>query len=248
MNGAAHRATPGDLAALERVAGLARPVTLAREQTMPVLDALVPLLPDVGLRRGQVVALAGPASTSLAFALAAAPSAAGAWVGAVGLPALGLLAAAEMGVALERLVLVAAPSGPDPSAWATVAATLVDAMDVVLLASPRTARGSRLGDARRLQARVRERGAVVVHLGPPGAFEPDLTLTVTRTSWHGLQRGSGHLRARQVVVTASGRRAAARPRSAALWLPDEHGHIRAEEAVSPVVALPVVALRPSAVG
>ena len=231
------RAARGDLAVLERAATFDRPVTLAGEQTVPVLDALVPLLPDTGLRRGQVVALVGPAATSLAFALAAGPSAAGAWVGAVGLPGLGLVAAAEAGVALERLVLVAAP---DPAVWATVAATLVDAMDVVLLAPPRSAR---LGDVRRLQARVRERGAVVVHLGPAGAFEPDLTLTATSVLWHGLQRGAGHLRARQVTVTASGRRAAARPRSAVLWLPDEDGHIRLHEAAAPVVALPVVALR-----
>jgi hypothetical protein len=213
------RAARADLALLERVAHLARPVALAQDQTVPVHDALGPLLPDVGLRRGQVVAVGGPAGTSLALLLAAAPSAAGAWVGVVGVPGLGLLAAAEMGVALERLVLVAAP---EPAAWASVAATLVDAVDIVLLAPPR---GLRTGDARRLQARVRERGAVVVHLtggsssasgsgsgsgsavgasaGSP--FEADLVLTATAATWHGLAAGSGRLVARQVAVTASGR-------------------------------------------
>jgi hypothetical protein len=238
------RAARADLALLERVAHLARPVALAQDQTVPVHDALGPLLPDVGLRRGQVVAVGGPAGTSLALLLAAAPSAAGAWVGVVGVPGLGLLAAAEMGVALERLVLVAAP---EPAAWASVAATLVDAVDIVLLAPPR---GLRTGDARRLQARVRERGAVVVHLtgGSSGAsgsgsgassspFEADLVLTATAATWHGLAAGSGRLVARQVAVTASGRRAAARPRSAVLWLPDEQGRVRIDHEAAPVVAL-----------
>ena len=92
-------------------------------------------------------------------ALAAGASAAGSWVGVVGVPSLGLAAAAELGVALERLVLVAPPA---PGEWATVAATLVDAFDVVLAAPPR--RGG-LAMGRRLQARVRERGRCCARCG-----------------------------------------------------------------------------------
>src|SRR4051812_12069472 len=137
-------------AALERAAGLVRPVALAGEHLLAVLDALHPLLPEPGLRRGTVVAVEGPAATSLALALAAGASAAGSWVGVVGVASLGLAAAAELGVDLARLVVVAPP---EPGEWATVAATMVDAFDVVLAGPPRRG-GAALG--RRLQARVRD--------------------------------------------------------------------------------------------
>src|SRR5262249_38820437 len=115
-------------AGLERAARVARPVSLAGTQGLPVLDALTPLLPDAGLRGGAGVAGGGVAATARALALAAGPSAAGSWVAVVGVPSLGLAAAGELGVALDRLVLVAPPA---PGEWATVAATLVDAFDVV---------------------------------------------------------------------------------------------------------------------
>ncbi|MDQ3680666.1 MAG: hypothetical protein M3378_09035, partial [Actinomycetota bacterium] len=103
-----------------------RPVSLAGEQVLPVLPALQSLLPGGVLRRGSTVVVVG--STSLALALAAAPSAAGSWCAAVGLPSLGLVAVAELGVSLERLALVGAPGG----SWPAVVAALVDALDVVV--------------------------------------------------------------------------------------------------------------------
>ena len=221
----------GTVGALERAARTARPVSLAGEQLLPVLDALQPLLPDPGLRRGTVVAVEGVAATSLALALAAGASAAGSWVGVVGVPSLGLAAAAELGVALDRLVLVAPPS---PGEWATVAATLVDAFDVVLAGPPRHGNA---GVARRLQARVRDRGAVLCTVRSTGGTEPDLTLAATTVDWQGLEPGAGHLQARRVEVRATGRRAAARPRSATLWLPDVTGAVRADEPAPNVVPL-----------
>lgn len=209
--------------ALERAARIARPVSLAGEQLLPVLDAFWPLLPDAGLRRGSVVAVEGAAATSLALALAAGASATGSWVGVVGVPSLGLAAAAELGVALDRLVLVAPPA---PGEWATVAATMVDAFDVVLAGPPRHA-GT--GVARRLQARVRDRGAVLCTVRASGDTEPDLTLATTAVDWQGLEPGAGYLQARRVEVRATGRRAAARPRMATLWLPDGTGTVRLDE-------------------
>src|SRR4029453_14259220 len=73
--------------------------TLADERLLPVVPVLQPLLPGHGLRRGTTVAVAG--SAALALALVAGASAAGSWVAAVGLPDLGIVAAAEAGVALE---------------------------------------------------------------------------------------------------------------------------------------------------
>jgi hypothetical protein len=209
--------------ALEGLAERVQPVALAREQRLPVAAPLEPLLPG-GMRRGSTVAVtavrgAGGGATSLALALAAGPSADGSWVAAVGFPSLGLAAAAEVGIALERLVLVAAP----PSrAWTTVVATLVDGFDVVLVAGGRSLRA---GDARRLVARARERGTVVIPVGAPMGDAPDVSLVVTSARWEGLGDGHGHLMARRVVVESGGRREAARARRVELWLPAADGGI-----------------------
>ena len=143
----------------ETIAGLVRPIALAREQVMPVISPLTTLLPH-GLVRGTTVAVDGESGvTSLALALAAGPSQEGSWVAAVGVPWLGLGAAAECGVVLERLAVV---SAPERSEWATVVAALVDAIDVVLVCPPQRVA---MGDAAALAARARERGAVLLVVG-----------------------------------------------------------------------------------
>jgi hypothetical protein len=198
-------------------------VAPARAQVVPVLRALAPLLPDAALRRGTTLAIEGPAARSLALALAAGPSAAGSWVGVVSLPSLGLAAAAEVGVALERLLLVASPP---PAEWATVVATLVDGVDIVVVGLPRWVRA---GEARRLQARVRQRGAVLVVVGSPGPLEAEVGLAAEGAQWVGVTNGAGYLQGRRVVVAATGRRAAARSRRVALWLPDSEGRVRVDD-------------------
>jgi hypothetical protein len=206
--------------ALEQIAERVRPVTLTREQLLPVLPALESLLPGGALRRGTTVAVQGVAgATSLALALAAEASATGSWVAAVGLPSLGLVAAAEMGMALERLVLVAAP---DAATWATVVAALVDGFDVLLVRS--TGRMN-ANDSRRLIARARERGAVLVQVGGGWAEGADVRLDVASAEWQGLGEGHGHLRARRVTVQSGGRRDASRPRRVDLWLPAGGGGV-----------------------
>jgi hypothetical protein len=195
-----------------------RSAVLADERLLPVVPALRPLLPNQGLRRGATVAVGR--SAALALALVAGASAAGSWVAAVGLPDLGILAAAETGIALERLALVPAPG---PRAWPTVVAALLDAIDVVLVRSPP---GLPPAQARRLAARARERGAVLVPLGPWP--EPaDLRLAVTASAWHGLGQGYGTLRARRVEVAVTGRGPASRERRTLLWLPGSDGAITA---------------------
>ncbi|MBK5221759.1 MAG: hypothetical protein JJE52_02565 [Acidimicrobiia bacterium] len=219
---------------LRQLADRFRPVTMAERQLLPVADALVPLFPGGGLRRGSIVAIAGSAggaSTSLALAVAAEASGQGSWVALVGMPSVGLVAAAELGVALDRLAVI---DTPDRGNWSSVVAALVDAVDLVLVGPARV----RAGDARRLAARTRERGAVLLPVGVDWPEAPDLTLTTSATRWEGIGAGHGHLRARRVTVGAAGRRDAARPRSVELWLPAVGG------GVASVTAPTVRELRP----
>lgn len=219
------------LGLLEQLAERVRPVTLADQQVLPVLPALEPLLPSEGMQprgvqRGTLIETRGRGATSLALALAAGPSEAGSWTVSVGLPRLGLAAAAEFGVDLGRLAVI---GEPEPAQWGSAVAAVVGSFDVVLLRAPRRVRPV---DARRLVARARERGTVLVHVSdaehvwPEG---PDLGLTVASMKWEGLGGGHGHLRARRVEVTATGRRRAARPRRASLWLPGPDGLIAPAE-------------------
>src|SRR5262249_41765751 len=141
----------------------------------------------------------------------------GSWCAAVGMPSLGLVAAAELGVDLERLALVPDPGGQ----WATVAAALGDAVDIVLVATPRPGRPA---DSRRLAAKARDRGAVLVPVTAwPDAA--DLRLGVVASTWEGLGTGHGCLRARRMEVVAQGRGAAARERRTWLWLPGPDGRV-----------------------
>lgn len=214
---------------LQELNNQTRPVSLAGERLLSVLPALQGLFPEGGLRRGSTVAVTGGAS--LALALLAGPSAAGSWCAAVGLPSLGLVAASELGVALDRFPLVARP-GAD---WPAVVATLLEAVDVVLLCPPAHVR---TGDARRLAARARERGAVLVVTG--GAVTADVRLSVAHAQWEGLGQGHGHLRARRVEIVSHGRGAAARERRVSLWLPAADGGVteclRDQGAMTPLIA------------
>lgn len=198
-------------ALLAEAPGLERASQLAPPR-LPVLPVFEKILPYGGLRPGTTVGITGVGATSLALALVARSSQES-WTAAVGLPALGLPAAGELGVALDRLVAV-----PDPGTqWTSVLAALVDAFDLVI------ARPSHDRDARRLSGRVRERDAVLVVIGRWP--ECDLMLHGTTAMWHGLGRGHGHLRTRSVTVAVGGRGAASRPRHATLWLPDGDGQV-----------------------
>src|SRR5213079_731476 len=135
---------------------------LAGERVLAVPGPLGALLPGGAVQRGTVVAVdgdAGAGATSVALELAA--TAAGEWAAAIELDAsLGGLAAGEAGVALERFAVV---RRVPPARWAAVVAALLDGFSVVLAEVPAYAR---VGDTRRLLARARERGGVLVAMGP----------------------------------------------------------------------------------
>ncbi len=202
------------LAELVRAAGETETAGLHR--TLPVVPELSSLLPGHGLRRGSTVAVSAGQSataaggTSLLLALLSEASRTGSWCAVVGVPSLGAIAAAESGIALDRLALVPDP-GPD---WPTVVAALIDGVDVIVLAVPG---GVSASIASRLVARARQRGSVLVPYGDwSGA---DVTLRVLEGRWEGLDEGHGRLRRRQVRVLARGRGAAARPKEITMWMP-----------------------------
>ncbi len=222
-------APPGSetAALLDLVARQTTPLTLAHEQTLPVLPVLEGLLPGGALRRGSTVEIHGIGATSLALALAAKPSAAGSWTALVGVPSIGLMAAGEAGLSLNRLFVVRPPT---PGSWSGVVASLVGSVDVIVVAGGRRAGN---GDLRRLTARLRERGSVLIRVGDTpwisGSSKAtsgngaDVRMRIVSSKWEGLGDGHGVLRRRCVEVRADGRGASARPRSAQLFLPGSNG-------------------------
>ena len=177
---------PAPLHAVDTIISTERP-------PLPVPDELLPLLP-AGLRRGITVQVDG--STSVLLALLSEASRAGSWAAVVGAPSIGLLAVAQAGIDLSRLVLVPAPGAQAAPALAA----LLDGMDIVVVGPEVSLLRA---DRRRLVARARERASVIVSLRPwEGAH---MTLTAERTRWSGLGAGSGRLSSRELTVTRTDR-------------------------------------------
>jgi hypothetical protein len=167
-----------------------------------------------------VVGVSGNGGTTLSLALLAEPLAQGYWAAVVGEPDLGVEAAAGVGVDLSRVALVPSP-GPS---WPTALAVLLESVELVLLRPPGRCRPS---DARRLVLRARQRGSVLVVMGPPGAWpeSPEITLAAETEGWEGLGVGSGTLGRRRVRVVATGRRGAEQVRATTCWLPGPDGKL-----------------------
>ncbi|MEV6417933.1 hypothetical protein [Kribbella sp. NPDC051718] len=197
--------------------------TATVDRALPTLPAVADLLPGAVLRGGSVYSVRG--STALVMAMMAGPSAEGAWCGVVGMPSFGAEAARGLGVDLERLVLV-----PDPERdWLSVVAALVDALTVVVVRPPGEVTP---GEASRLSARLRTRGAMLIAVGSwPGS---EARLEVQGNTWTGLGEGEGYLTGRQATVAVTGRGAAVRPQQHQLWLPAPDGSIRRIESARPL--------------
>lgn len=207
--------------------GLVRPVSstsFASERILPVDDLFVPLFhaPGAersGLVRGQVIHCAGAASLSLALSLTAAATRAGAWLAIVDVPALGVEAAGELGVPLERLVRIETGS---TGQWADVMGAVADGFELIVTEVPR---GISATMARRVHQRLRARGGVLLTTASGRRGSPlssDLDVHAVSSQWEGLGAGHGHLAARRLVVEASGRRLPT-VRSIDVWLPGPTG-------------------------
>jgi hypothetical protein len=233
------------LTGLVRQASDAAAVTDAG-RLLPVLPELRPLLPAGGLRRGTLVGVTA-GGNALLLALLAGASQAGSWCAVVGMPSLGLVAAAEMGVDLSRLALVPSP-GPE---WPGVVAALLDGIDIVVAAPPGPVATTVAG---RLAARARQRGSVLVIVEsdcpvrpmPSGRKEEqasarcpgvDVTLEAVHGEWEGLGAGRGRLTRRRLTVHARGRGAAARRREARLCLPTASGSLAVDTGVGYLTAV-----------
>lgn len=216
---AAHPSTAPSIASI-------RPLTFAHERTVPVHSVLAPVVGS-GLVRGQTVVCAGPASMSCAIALLVAPTQHGSWAAVVGVPAFGVLAAADMGVALERIVFVDDPHrvGVDP---ANVLGALVDGFDLVVTSADFL---SSLTPSlvRRFTTRVQSRGAVCIVVDHTRLVTADLRVDTDVHTWSGIGDGHGRLCARRVSVGVDGRRhrqsRGDRPTRRDVWLPGPSGRI-----------------------
>jgi hypothetical protein len=187
------------------------PLALARERTLPVSDAFAELFPERGLVRGHTIACSGPAATSLALALVAPAVAAGSWLATIDVPTIGLDAASEFGVALERVVAVdtsgrsgtSGPADERAARWPDIVAAAADGFDLLIARVPAGVSASAM---RKVATRLRQRDVVMLVLGDPGALSCDGVLDAGDAEWSGLGDGHGHLRRRRLVVEASGRR------------------------------------------
>ncbi|MGA0803134.1 MAG: hypothetical protein ACO3TV_09215 [Ilumatobacteraceae bacterium] len=180
-----------------------RSLTFAHERTVPVHPVLVPVVGS-GLVRGQTVMCTGPASMSCATALLVAPTQHGSWAAVMGVPSFGVLAAADMGVALERIVFVDDPHRVGADA-ANVLGALVDGFDLVVTSADVMSSLSP-SLARRFATRLQSRGAVCIVVDDTRAVSADLRLDTEVSAWSGIGDGHGRLCTRRVVVDVDGRR------------------------------------------
>ncbi|MBC7591294.1 MAG: hypothetical protein H7226_09680 [Salinibacterium sp.] len=184
---------------------------------IPTHPAIAELLPGGGLQQGAAYSV--ESSAMLLMTLLAAPSAAGSWCAVVGVPEFGVEAASHFGVDLDRLVLVPRPA----EQWLAVTAAIADVMSVVVTRPPKRTTDSSVA---RLAARLRQRGTTLLVLGSWPQTEAMLSLS--RSQWHGIGNGHGHLASREVTVTVTSRMSG-RPRSTRLWLPDAAATVRRAE-------------------
>jgi hypothetical protein len=204
------------------VAATLRPVSLATGRRLPLAEPWETIVPGGALRRGSTIAVHAPpgwGGLSLALSLVSAASARGHWVGVVGVDGPGVVAIADLGLDLRRVLFVPRPRG----AWAEVAADLLDGVDLLVVRPP--GRASLLA-ARRLTDRARERSTVLVALGDTRGSWPlptDLSFVVTGARW----RASSRLDERHLSVRVAGRGAATRGAEYVVVLPDDRGRAAA---------------------
>lgn len=197
------------------------------DAVLPMPPALQDLLPERGLHTGAVYSVSP--SPSLIFALMSAVSQRGSWCAAVGMPTLGLEAAASFGIELSRLILVPSPG----ERWLAVVSALAEVVPLIAV-SPGSA--VRDADAARLAARLRDRGCTL--LTTSSWPQSEGLISLHDPHWEGLGEGWGLLSDRTVTLTAQ-TRTTPRPKSLRVQLPAGLGGVEpAPVRTAPDEALP----------
>lgn len=200
------------------------PTMLAAEQILPVPEIFHSLLPGGGLQRGWTTRVDGGSSArALAWAILGEVTTVGGWVAAVDVSGIGLAAAREVGVAIERVLIVTSPDGPT---WAATIGALIGSVDVIVFGSPKHRVQPR--EYRRMASRCRERGTVLLELGSEGTpqLQYDVSFAVEPIEWHGLGQGHGRLQSRCLDVAVAGRRMPGGIRRGRFELPSADGVLR----------------------
>ena len=222
------------------------PVVLAKEQLLAVPEPFHSLLPGAGLQRGWTVRIEGAVSSRvLAWALLSKVTRSGGWVAIVDVPGLALSAAREVGLAIERVIVVSSMGSQaganrgargESEAWSSTIDALIGSVDAIVFGSPR----HRITPStyRKMASRCRERGTVMVELAwslPDSRSrsrsvtnlpEVDVSFQVTTSNWEGVGEGHGRVVARRLDVLVTGRRVSGRERQGRLALPDTDGVVR----------------------
>ncbi|MBD8506477.1 hypothetical protein HT102_08270 [Hoyosella sp. G463] len=199
-------ATPGlgPVARAHGVSPSARRLALLREQvpgmaeqgTLPVPAPLREAIPGGGLAHGTACLFSG--TPLVLMGVLAEVTRAGGHAALLGLPELGLVAAAEMGADLRRIALVPHP-GQDP---AQIISVLLEGMDLVVIGPG--SQGVAPARARAINARLRGKKTVLAVLGTewPGART---TIAGHVRRYAGVSRGRGRLRSHELLITVQGR-------------------------------------------
>jgi len=164
------------------------------QRVYPVCQALEGLFPDGGLRRGSIYHYGF--SSSLLWTLVAEATRQGVWCALIGLPNLGVAAADDMGVDVDRLVFVPSPGNQ----WISVVGALADVVGIVAVGATPAPSERTLST---LAGRLRERETTLL----VGAVWPrvEARIDVTAHQWHGLGRGHGLLHEHRVSLALTPR-------------------------------------------
>jgi hypothetical protein len=164
------------------------------EAVFPVLEPLRTLFPREGLRRGAIYQC--DSSASLVWSLLAEATTQGIWCALVGMPDMGIAAAEDLGVNVDRLVLVPHPG----EQWLSVLGALSDVVGIIALGSVSKPSDRILST---LMGRLREREAtLLVGASWPGV---EASITVTSHQWEGLGLGHGMLHQHRLSLSFSAR-------------------------------------------
>lgn len=209
---------------------------------LPLDPALAPLLPSGGLQTGSAYTVSS--SPSLVLALLSEASRKNLWCAVVGMPTLGIEAAAAFGIALPRLILVPHPG----DRWLAATSALAEVVPLIAVHPGGRVRDA---DAARLGSRLRDRGSTLLvasddvsSSADPGAGawpQSEGTIRLHDQHWHGIGTGWGLIEGSTSTVTARTRQSPA-PTSVRVRLPGSHGAVETVETVeatpAELIALP----------